>query len=60
MEGRVSWRGDVDDLLARIEQWRETGATHLSVNTMNSGLGRVDDHLAALESVASALRLGRS
>ncbi len=55
MEGRASWHGSADELVARIERWRAAGATHLSINTMKAGLKSVDDHLAALESVAAVL-----
>jgi probable F420-dependent oxidoreductase len=55
MEGRVSWRGDAATLAERAGQWREAGATHLSVNTMGTGLATVDDHLAALEAAAGVL-----
>jgi probable F420-dependent oxidoreductase len=48
MEGRLSWREDRDDMAAEFRQWREAGATHVSVNTMNAGLKTVDDHLGAL------------
>ena len=60
MEGRVSWTADggVDKLVDHVERWRAVGATHLSINTMNAGLGAVDNHLLALESAASALKLG--
>ena len=58
MEGRVDWRGDVDDLKRRAEGWREAGATHLSINTMGAGLGPVDAHIGALATVALALELG--
>jgi probable F420-dependent oxidoreductase len=57
MEGRVDWRGDVGDVVARAEVWRALGATHLSINTMRAGLGTVHDHLGALESAAEALGL---
>jgi probable F420-dependent oxidoreductase len=57
LEGRANWRGSVDQLVTRVEQWRAAGATHLSVNTMNAGLGTVDEHLAVLEAIASTLRL---
>jgi len=57
MEGRVSWRVDADEVVTRAEQWRVVGATHLSINTMNAGLNSVDDHLAALGSLAVALGL---
>jgi probable F420-dependent oxidoreductase len=53
MEGRVSWTGDRDKIAADIATWRAAGATHLSVNTMKAGLATVDDHLTALERVAS-------
>lgn len=55
MEGRVSWQGDLDAAVAAIEEWHQTDATHLSVNTMGAGLQTVDDHLAALEAVAQAV-----
>lgn len=55
MEGRVSWESGADEVVGRIEQWRAVGATHVSINTMNAGFTSVDDHLAALESVAGML-----
>jgi probable F420-dependent oxidoreductase len=55
MEGRASWTGDPDEIAGQINAWKATGATHLSVNTMNAGLANVDDHLAALELVAADL-----
>ncbi len=55
MEGQVSWTGDPDKVAAHIDAWRAGGATHVSVSTMNAGLARVDDHLAALERVAATL-----
>jgi probable F420-dependent oxidoreductase len=57
MEGRVDWRGDLDDLVRRVERWREVGATHVSINTMNAGLASVDDHLQALAVTAAGLGL---
>jgi probable F420-dependent oxidoreductase len=58
MEGRLEWRGDVDDLVRRVDGWREVGASHLSINTMHAGLATVDDHLEALGRVAEGLGLG--
>ncbi|MGA9112870.1 MAG: LLM class F420-dependent oxidoreductase [Candidatus Dormiibacterota bacterium] len=56
MEGRVSWReGDAAQLVDLIGRWRETGASHVSINTMNCGLGSVEGHLSALAVVADAL-----
>lgn len=62
MEGRVSFgsRPDPDAVLAQIEAWRQTGASHVSVNTMGSGFDSVDEHLRALETLAQALSLSSS
>jgi probable F420-dependent oxidoreductase len=56
MEGRVSLTGDRDKAAAQIAAWNAAGATHLSLNTMDAGLASVDDHLAALERVATDLK----
>jgi probable F420-dependent oxidoreductase len=56
MEGRVSWRGDPEKLAEHAASWRAAGASHISVNTMGSGLASVDDHLAALEAAAEVLK----
>ncbi len=58
MEGRVSWQNGPDEVVAALERWREVGATHVSINTMRAGFATVDEHVAALASVASALSLG--
>ena len=56
MEGRVSWSdAGVDELVEKVGQWLEAGATHVSINTMNAGLGSVDGHLEALAITAGAL-----
>ncbi len=58
MEGRASWgQGDLDKLADFAGRWRSAGASHLSLNTMGSNLGSVDDHLAALERMAPAVGL---
>jgi probable F420-dependent oxidoreductase len=58
MEGRVSWgEGGADEVARQTERWRDAGATHLSVNTMGSGLESVDDHLRALGATAAAVPL---
>ena len=49
--------GDVDDLKAEIDAWREAGGTHVSVVTMGLGLDSVDAHIDYFASVAGALRL---
>jgi probable F420-dependent oxidoreductase len=56
MEGRIAWgEGDVDKLVRQAGRWRDALATHLSVNTMGSGFGLIDEHLAALAVAADAL-----
>ncbi len=58
MEGRISWgQGDVGRLVDHAGRWRKAGASHVSVNTMGSGLGAVDDHLRALAAAADALEV---
>ena len=55
MDGRIRWRPDADALASEARQWRDAGASHLSVNTMGAGLRTVEDHLAALTKAAEAL-----
>ena len=58
MEGRVSWSADgVAKLVDQVGRWRDAGATHVSVNTMNADLGAVERHLEVLADVAAALAL---
>ena len=57
LEGRVSYTGDLDAVLASVEKWRAAGATHVTVNTMGAGLPGVDGHLAVLRDLASSLAL---
>jgi len=56
MEGRVSWRGDPGKLAEHAASWRAAGASHISVNTMGSGLATVDEHLAVLETASGVLK----
>lgn len=58
MDGRVNWTGDLDRAVEHVGRWQAAGATHLSVNTMNVGVGGVDAHLAVLERIAEAIALG--
>jgi len=58
MEGRVRWGpGGTDELLTKAQQWRDAGATHLSVDTMGSELSGLDAHLDALAKAGAALQL---
>jgi probable F420-dependent oxidoreductase len=38
IEGRITYGQDPDSWVATVESWQKLGATHLSINTMNSGL----------------------
>jgi probable F420-dependent oxidoreductase len=55
MEGRVTWRGDRQQIADELGEWAAAGATHVSVNTMGAGLRTVDEHLAALAALAENL-----
>ncbi|WP_329005300.1 LLM class F420-dependent oxidoreductase [Kribbella sp. NBC_00709] len=44
-----------EDRRAFVEGWRNLGATHLCVNTMNLGLSRPEDHAAVLAEVLPEL-----
>jgi hypothetical protein len=52
----VTWHDSQEKLAEHAASWRDAGASHLSVNTMGSGLRTVDEHLAALEAAAEALK----
>jgi probable F420-dependent oxidoreductase len=56
MEGRVTWRGDIDLLADRLGQWQRAGASHVSVNTMGARLDTVDEHLSALTTIADLVK----
>jgi hypothetical protein len=60
MEGRIAWTdAGIDKLVDHAGRWERAGASHLGVNTMNVGLGGVDNHLAVLTEAAEALELQR-
>jgi alkanesulfonate monooxygenase SsuD/methylene tetrahydromethanopterin reductase-like flavin-dependent oxidoreductase (luciferase family) len=60
IEGRITWTGNVSDLVAGANRWRQSGASHLSVNTMRAGLSTVDDHLGVLALVAAEIGVEES
>ena len=55
LQGRVDWRGDVDNVATRVDMWRAAGATHVAVNTMGFDQGDAGAHLDALAAVAKAV-----
>jgi len=61
-EGRVHWapEGGTAAVIDVVGRWEEAGASHLAINTMDSGLATVDDHLSVLADVARGLGLSRS
>jgi probable F420-dependent oxidoreductase len=58
IEARL-WYGhkDRDKWNRYMEEWRKIGATHLTLNTMQSDLAGVDEHIAAMEHFAKAIDL---
>lgn len=57
-EGRVAHRsGEIEATMEMLAGWRDAGATHVTVNTMRGGFATVDDHIAGLAEVATALGL---
>jgi probable F420-dependent oxidoreductase len=61
MDARIrQGTGGTDGLARDAGRWREAGATHLSVDTMGSGLAGLDAHLDALAKAADALQLAGS
>ena len=49
VESWVSIRNSSEDEQRQlIDTWREMGATHISVNTMNAGIDSVDGHIQAI------------
>ncbi len=58
LEGRVRYdEGERGQLLERVRAWEQAGATHLSLNTMRSGLKHPDEHLEAMRAFAQYLGL---
>jgi hypothetical protein len=51
----VDWRGDVDNVAAQVERWRDAGASHLGISTMGPAPASLDAHLERLEVVAKAI-----
>ena len=60
MEGRVTWGScgleqGLEQVVDQAEQWRQAGATYLSIDTMRAGFTNVDGHLEALARFKAAL-----
>lgn len=48
--------GNVDEWVRQTQGWRELGATHISLNTMNAGFTSIQEHLDALRRYKEAVR----
>jgi probable F420-dependent oxidoreductase len=56
IEGRISFADGKPDRWAQAaEAWQKLGATHLSVNTMKTGLRSPDEHIKAIRQFKEAL-----
>jgi probable F420-dependent oxidoreductase len=51
-EPRVQWADGASAVVDQIETWREAGASHLNINTMDAGFTSLGQHLEALEALA--------
>ena len=56
IEGRLNINLQNQDSWGKmIEDWKSFGATHLSINTMNSGLLTPSDHIEAIRRFSDAI-----
>ena len=56
IEARINaGTGTPDEWRATFEEWRNLGATHITVNTMNGGLAGPEAHIARIREVKEAL-----
>ena len=58
LDCRANLADGMDGALAQAAQWQELGATHLSFNSMDSGLARPDDHIDAIRQFKEAMGPG--
>ncbi|MBM4263658.1 MAG: LLM class F420-dependent oxidoreductase [Deltaproteobacteria bacterium] len=56
IEGRINFgQGSVESWLKELEAWKKLGATHVSVNTMKSGLANPTAHIEAIRRFKKAI-----
>jgi hypothetical protein len=48
----VQWGSGVSEVADLIDTWRESGASHVNIDTMGAGFTSLGQHLDALEAVA--------
>ena len=52
IEGRISLNGLSDnEIIQKVKDWESVGASHLSINTMNSNLSFPKGHMKAISHV---------
>ncbi len=60
IEARLKYGdGDIQRWDTILQEWREAGATHMSINTMGAGLNSPQAHLTALQRFAENIGLNR-
>ncbi len=47
--------GDAEEWARQTEGWRDLGATHISINTMNAGYKTPDEHISAIRRYKEAI-----
>ncbi len=56
IEARMNAReGDLDEWMRQTEGWRDLGATHISINTMDAGFKSLDEHIEAIRRYKEAV-----
>jgi probable F420-dependent oxidoreductase len=56
IEARLNAReGNLDDWVRQTEEWRDLGATHISINTMGAGFKSLSDHIDAIRRYKEAI-----
>ncbi|MDQ2885015.1 MAG: LLM class F420-dependent oxidoreductase [Chloroflexota bacterium] len=55
IEARVNYSDGPEEWKRQVDEWRELGATHISVNTMNAGLASPTEHINALQHFKEAV-----
>ncbi|HKV03409.1 MAG TPA: LLM class F420-dependent oxidoreductase, partial [Ktedonobacteraceae bacterium] len=56
IEARVNARdGDLDEWVRQTEGWKDLGATHISINTMDAGYRTPDEHIDAIRRYIKAV-----
>ncbi|MDQ4077804.1 MAG: LLM class F420-dependent oxidoreductase [Chloroflexota bacterium] len=59
IEPRINYGNNPDTWKTIVDDWRNAGATHISINTMGLGLDTPDEHLDALRHFAEEMGVGQ-